>query len=140
MISRTIIIKALPSIVWSVLTDPELIKRWISDYEVSIQTNWKEQNLIIFRGDLHGITYENTGTILQFIPDKVLTYTHLSSLSQLPDVPENHSIIEFRLTPLQEQTVLTLIQSNFATETIFKHWEFYWNVTLDLLKKTAEIQ
>ncbi|HEY8894738.1 MAG TPA: SRPBCC domain-containing protein, partial [Niastella sp.] len=78
------------------------------------------------------------GTVLQFEPGKVLSYSHLSSLSRLPDQPNNYTVITFNLAPLQDQTSLTLTINNFPTETIYRHLDFYWRTTLVMLKKFTE--
>jgi hypothetical protein len=36
------------------------------------------------------------------------------------------------------KTLLTLLQSNCRTYEIYAHWNFYWMVTLDILKKLLE--
>jgi uncharacterized protein YndB with AHSA1/START domain len=140
-IDRTIIIKAPPSAVWDTLTNPDLIKQWMGEPEVEIEiiTDWKVGSPIVTRG-FHHIRFENKGTVLQFEPDKVLRYSHLSSLSRLPDKPENYSITEFSLTPLENQTSLTLSLTNFPTESIFKHLDFYWRTTLEIIKRLVEKQ
>jgi hypothetical protein len=65
-------------------------------------------------------------------------YSHLSSISRLPDEQENYSIVAFRLQPKEDETLLTLTLSNFPTESIYQHLAFYWNVTLETLKKMIE--
>jgi uncharacterized protein YndB with AHSA1/START domain len=138
IVSKTIHINAPPLEVWEILTDPELMKKWMFETEINIITDWKVGNPIVIRGSLHRINFENKGTVLQFEPEKILQYNHLSSLSRLPDKPENYSIIEFRLAPIRNQTTLTLTVSNFPTETIHKHLAFYWNVTLEIFKRMIE--
>ena len=138
IVSKTILINAPTLKVWETLTNPELMKKWMSETEINIITDWQIGNPIIMRGSLHRINFENKGIVLQFEPEKILQYNHLSSLSRLPDKPENYSIIEFRLAPIKNQTMLTLTVSNFPTETIYKHFVFYWNVTLEILKRMIE--
>ena len=58
----------------------------------------------------------------------------------MSDTLENYSILEFRLTPINKATRLTFTERNFATETIYKHSEFYWNTTLEILEKLPEKQ
>jgi uncharacterized protein YndB with AHSA1/START domain len=140
IVTKTVHINAPTSVVWEALTNPELIKKWMSETEINILTDWQVGNPFIIRGILHRIKFENKGTVLQFEPEKILQYSHLSSLSKLPDKPENYSIIEFSLTPMNHQTTLTLTASNFPTETIYKHFAFYWNVTLEILKRMIEKQ
>jgi uncharacterized protein YndB with AHSA1/START domain len=138
MMSKTITIHAPTSKIWEALTNPDLMKKWMSELEIEILTDWKVGNLVVIRGKLHGIKFENKGRVLQFEPEKILQYSHLSSLSRLPDKPENYSVFDFRLTPKEDLTLLTLTVSNFPTESIFKHLAFYWNVTLEIFKRMIE--
>lgn len=138
---KTIQIQAHDSTVWNTLTDPKLMKQWMgeSEMDIDIQTDWRINSPIVISG-FHHAKFENKGIVLQYEPNRKLMYTHFSSLSRLPDKPENHSIIEFTLTPLENQTSLTLTISNFPTETIFKHLEFYWRTSLEMLKTFIEKQ
>lgn len=127
--------------VWQQLSTPELMKKWMMpDLEIDIITDWKVGNPMMIRGKMNGRNFENQGTVLKFEPEVVLQYTHLSSLSKLPDRPESYSIVEFNLQPSVNSTVLSLTLSNFPTESIYKHLTFYWNVTLEILKKIIEEQ
>ena len=138
-IEKTIIIRTNPSIVWKTLTEPDLMKQWMGEVEMEIEIkgNWKVNSPIVISG-FHHVKFENKGRVLQFDPNRTLTYSHLSSISRLPDKPENYSIIEFTLTPLDNHTSLTLTVSNFPTETIFKHLDFYWRTTLEIIKNFIE--
>jgi hypothetical protein len=89
---------------------------------------------------MNGKDFENRGTVLQHEPERRLQYSHLSSISRLSDRPESYSIIGFQLQPLGERTILTLSLSNFPNESIYKHLSFYWNVTLEVLKRMIEEQ
>lgn len=137
---KAITINASTSHVWHFLTTPELMKKWMisDDIEINISTDWKVGNPMTIRGNMSGKNFENNGTVLQFEPEKTLEYSHLSSTSRLPNQPESYSIIEFRLQPTEDLTILTLTVSNFPTESIYKHLSFYWNVTLEVLKKMIE--
>jgi uncharacterized protein YndB with AHSA1/START domain len=138
--NKTININAPISKVWDTLTIPELMKKWMSETDINIITDWTVGSPILIRGHLHRIKFENKGTVLQFEREKILQYSHLSSLSRLADKPENYSVLEFRIAPINNQTTLTLTLSNFPTETIYKHLAFYWNVTLEILKRMIEEQ
>ena len=124
--------------VWQALTDPKLMERWMSDYTIEIEVNWEVGNAIIVNADLHGIPFQNKGKILQFEPGKKLQYTYWSTLSEQADIPENYSLLTIQLFPEENGTKLHLTQSNFIAYTTFKHWEFYWNVTLHILKNFVE--
>jgi len=138
-IENTVIINAPVHTVWDTLTQPNLMTQWMGGdtFQLNIQTSWQVNGPIIMTG-FHHLPFENKGTVLQFEPGKVLSYSHLSSLSRLPDQPENYTVITFNLAPLQDQTSLTLTINNFPTETIYRHLDFYWRTTLMMLKKFTE--
>ena len=101
---------------------------WLESGELDKNSRWSARNKI----------WEQ-GTILQFEPEKVLEYSYWSSLSQHADVPENYSVITFKLTPVDGKTILTFTQSNFETEVSYKHFNYYWNVALGLLKRLNDV-
>lgn len=138
-IDKTIIINAPSYAVWEALIDIDEMKAWMAEPELDLEiiTDWKIGNPIVIKG-FHHVRFENRGTVLQFERDKILAYNFLSSLSRLPDKPDNYSIVEFRLTPLESQTSLRLTLRNFPTEAIFRHLDFYWNTTLETMKKWIE--
>jgi len=138
IIAKTIAIHASPSKVWSALTEPALMKQWITDAEIDIISTWKTGDPIIYRGDLHGISFENKAVILQFEAEAVFEYTFWSSLSEQPDLPENYAVINFTLTSSGTDTTLAFTQTGFGTEVIYQHFNFYWNTTLYLIKKLCE--
>ena len=112
-IERTVTINAPPSVVWRALTCPDLMKQWMGEPEVKIEilTDWKVGEQIIVKG-FHHAEFENKGTVLQLEPDSMLRYSHLSSLSKLPDKAENYSVMEFRLEPSENQILLMVVVSN----------------------------
>jgi uncharacterized protein YndB with AHSA1/START domain len=136
-ITKSITIKAPISVVWQHITIPYLMKKWMldTDMELDIITDWKVGSPIIMNGKLHGMPFENKGSILQYEPEKVFEYTVLSSISELPDKPENFYHLEFELKLRENDTELILSIVNFATESIYKHLEFYWKVALEVFKK-----
>jgi uncharacterized protein YndB with AHSA1/START domain len=139
-IEKTVTINAPASAVWDALTLPHIMKQWMAepDVHVDIVTDWNVGGPISIRGVLSRVPFENRGTVLQWEPMRLLRYSHLSSLSRLPDRPENYSIFEFRLTPLDERTSLVLTIENFPTEVILRHLDFYWRTTVEVLKKMIE--
>lgn len=138
VIDLSIGIKAASAEIWDTLTKPDLMKQWMSETDINIITDWKIGSPITIRGELHSASFENKGFVLQFKTAENLVYSHLSSLSDLEDKTGNYSIIEFKLTPAETQTILSLKLSNFPTESIYRHLAFYWRVTLELLKKFIE--
>lgn len=137
--SATVTINSEPTEVWSILTDPERMKKWIGepDMEIEVHTGWEVDSPILIRG-FHHVKFENKGRVLKYEKERRLSYSHLSSVSRLPDKQENYSILEFTLTPVENHTLLILNIENFPTETIRKHLEFYWKTTMLVIKENVE--
>ncbi|GAB3547594.1 SRPBCC family protein [Spirosoma fluminis] len=139
--STAVTIQAEPADVWTALTNPDSMVQWLGEPEMNIEvhTNWEIGAPILIRGFHHG-PFENKGIVLHYDKEKTVSYSHLSSASDLPDRPENYSIFEFNLTPTGKDTLLALTIENFPTETIRNHLEFYWRTTVVLLKERIEKQ
>ena len=139
IIESEITINASPSAVWKALTDPGRMKQWMGEPEMNIEisVDWQAGAPIVITG-FHHVKFVNRGTVLQVEPEKILKYNYLSSISRLPDKPENYTVIGFRLTPVNDRTRLTLSLNNFPTESILKHIGFYWKTTLGILKNHVE--
>ena len=137
--TKSVDINAPDHVVWEALTNPELMKQWMAEPEMELEiiTDWKIRSPIVFKG-FHHAKFENKGIVLKCEQNKILQYTHSSSLSRLPDKPENYSVLEFVLIPSDIHTTLVLTIRNFPTTAIFKHLEFYWASTLEIFKKFAE--
>lgn len=138
-IRLTASIAAPPATVWRLLTDPAQMVRWLGEPEMGIEvaTDWAVGGPIRVSG-FHHVRFVNKGIVLAFEPERLLRYSHLSSVSRLPDVPESYTILEFALTPADGGALLAVSLDGFPTESIFKHFELYWRVTLGILKDLAE--
>ena len=126
--------------VWRALTDPVLVRQWAAEPELNLEvvTDWQVGSPIIMKG-FHHVRFENHGTVLHVQPNTFLQYTHLSSISRLPDRPENYTRIAFRLSPSDDgATSLNVELENFPTDSIFRHLDFYWRVTIEVLKRFIE--
>ena len=96
--------------VWKALTDPALIKEYF--FGTNVDTDWRPGSPIFFRGSWEGKAYEDKGAILEAVTEKRLSYTYWSSMSGVPDVPENYKTVTFELSQEGTQTLLKLNQSN----------------------------
>lgn len=137
-ISKSISIQADAPSVWNLLVEPASIKVWFSDCDLEVSVDLVMGGGIMSRGDWHGIALENKGKIVALEDGKRLAYKHWSSLSQLPDSEENYTLIRYDLTAAAEGTTLALRQENLLTPEIHGHWNFYWNMALDRIKRLAE--
>jgi uncharacterized protein YndB with AHSA1/START domain len=135
---RSIGIIAPPQKVWHVLTDRVSIKTWMLDAETELIYNGEAGSPIRISGKLHDVPFNNKGTVLRFEPNKVFEYDFWSSLTGTADTSENYSVITFDLHETGGGTLLKVTQTNFVSEFMYKHWEFYWNSVLHVLKKMSE--
>jgi uncharacterized protein YndB with AHSA1/START domain len=136
--NKTVLINAPAKDIWGVLTIPALMNQWMSESPLNIITTWRVGDPFIITGVHYNMRFENKGLVLRFEPYKHLSYTHLSSISALPDVPESYSVLTFTLAEQERSTSLTLSITNFPTEAIYKHLAFYWNVTLEKIRMLLE--
>ena len=132
------VIQASPDVVWKALTNREIIKKYFFGTEAI--SDWKVGSSLIFQGEWEGKTYQDKGTILAAEPGKMLQYNYWSGFSGLEDVPENYSLVTYRLSSGTEpdQTTLVLTQEGFAGEEALAHAEGGWTMVLDNLKKLLE--
>lgn len=139
-IIKTVVIDAEPAKVWHALTAPELIPQWMSDEELTVSLEGHAGGAIMIRGLLHGMPFENRGTVRSFEPAKRFAYSYWSTLSasRLADAPENHTLVSFALAPADGGTLLTLTLSDFAEPAIRPHANLYWGPTLQILKAVCE--
>jgi hypothetical protein len=115
------------------------MKQWLGEEQMNIEVNtsWKLGTPIYISG-FHHVQFEVRGRIVEFKFPAKLSYTHLSSVSNLPDAACNYTTIEFFLTPVTEGVELKVQLNNFPTESIYKHLHFYWMTTLTNIKMIAE--
>jgi uncharacterized protein YndB with AHSA1/START domain len=129
-------IDASPQEVWDALIDPDRIEEYMFGTRVS--TDWEVGSPIIWRGDWQGKQYEDKGEILEYQPQRRLSYSHYSPLSGEPDLPENYHTVTIDLAPYEKGTTVTLAQDNNATEEAREHSEANWQSMLDGLKEHLE--
>ncbi len=131
-----ITIRADAARVWSALTDPAQISKYLFGTETV--TDWKVGSPIIFRGEWQGTRYEDKGEILRFVPGRALEYTYWSSMSGKKDRPENYSRVKFNLSRASGGTRLAVTQDNAGDEKSRDHSEQNWRSVLETMKKLIE--
>jgi len=134
--TTSVLVATSPATVWRALTDPEVVGEVF--FGAEIDTDWQPGSPITFSGQWQGREFHDHGEILDAEPGQFLRFTHFSPLSGLPDVPENHHIVTFELTPAEDDTRVTLTQSNAGSEEERKHSEQIWTQVLTALKRSAE--
>jgi uncharacterized protein YndB with AHSA1/START domain len=124
--------------VWNALVTPQAIKQYM--FGTNVVSNWSEGSSIVWKGEWQGKSYEDQGKILQFKPGQRLQYSHFSSLSGLPDKPENYHTVTIDLAVEGPHTRVSLAQDNNATEEARAHSEKNWGMMLTGLKNFLEAQ
>jgi len=129
-------ISAPASEVWDALTNPKKIKQYF--FGTDAVSDWQEGSTLEFKGSWEGKEYVDKGVILKSDPPKLFQYTYLSSMSKLPDAPENYMNISYELQEDNGETMLTIKQENVANEEARKHSEENWKNVLNDLKSFIE--
>jgi uncharacterized protein YndB with AHSA1/START domain len=122
--------------IWKAITTPELIKRWF--FGVDTETDWKVGSPIVHTGEWQGKSYVDKGEILRFEPPSVLSHTHWSDLSGLPDRPENYQQVTWTLAEHDGSTELTITEINLPSEEGKAASEESWKTVLGNLKGLLE--
>lgn len=129
------IIKAPIEKVWDALINPEMIKQYF--FGSNQETTWEIGSPVLFTGEYEGKTYVEKGIVLEFVPNKKVSYSYLSSWSGLEDKPENYLLVTYEVKPVAGGTALTITQSNYDEEKA-KHSAENWTVVIDGMKKLVE--
>jgi len=132
----TIVINTHPSEVWDALTRPELIQQYL--FGTRVTTDWRVGSPITYRGTWQGKDYEDKGKVLRNEPEKLLVSTFWSSLSGVPDVPENCKTVRYEISAEGGGTRLTITQDNNDSQAEADHSEQNWKMVLDGIKKLLE--
>jgi uncharacterized protein YndB with AHSA1/START domain len=122
--------------VWTALTDPELIEKYM--FGSRVETDWREGSPIRWKGEYQGNAYEDKGEILEVQPDRRLKVTHFSPLSGKRDAPGNYHTLLYELEERQGKTHVSLSQDNNASEQEAEHSKGNWQTMLDGLKQVVE--
>lgn len=136
---HTVLAHTSPEAVWDALTDPVRMVRWMAEPELGlvVDVDWTVGGRIRLDGHLH-VDFTTHGTVLAVDRPNLLRWTQLSSVSRLPDVPENHATVEVRLAPVPTGTQVEVEVTAPTTRAIQPHMDRYWHVAVDLLREEAE--
>lgn len=121
--------------VWDALINPETVKKYF--FGSNQETDWKIGSQILWTGEYEGTPYTDKGVVLEFSPNKKLSYSYLSSWSGLEDKPENYLSVTYEVKPIKAGTELTITQSNYDEEKA-KHSSENWAKVIDGLKQIVE--
>jgi uncharacterized protein YndB with AHSA1/START domain len=129
-------IEASPSRVWTALTDPDEIEKYM--FGSHVVTDWKPGSSIVWKGEYEGKKYEDKGEILEVEPERRLKVTHFSPLSGQEDRPENYHTLTYELEGRGQKTHVALSQDNNPTMEAAEHTKANWETMLSGLKELVE--
>jgi len=132
----SIVIHAKAGKVWDALTNPKLIKQYLFGTEAT--SEWKVGSPITYRGVWQGKSYEDKGTIVELIPNKLLRSTYWSSFSGLEDRPENYLTVIYELFEANGQTTITITTDNNPTQESADQAAGNWAQVLQAMKELLE--
>jgi uncharacterized protein YndB with AHSA1/START domain len=121
--------------IWDALTNPALVKQYF--FGTNLETDWKVGSPIYFSGVYEGKPYKDKGVVLEYSPNKSLSYSYWSNWSGMPDVEENYLTVEYGVKELDGGTELTITQTNYDSEKA-SHSEANWKSLTDELRKLVE--
>ena len=129
-------ISAARSRVWTALTDPDQIEKYM--FGSRVVTDWEQGSTIEWKGEYQGKAYEDKGKILEIEPERRLKVTHFSPLSGKEDVPANYHTLIYELEQRGDRTRVSLSQDNNGTEQEAEHSKGNWEKMLAGLKEVVE--
>ena len=87
----TIEIDASPGDVWTALTEPEQIEKYM--FGSQVVTDWQPGSPIVWKGEYEGKKYEDKGEIVEIEQARRLKVTHFSPMSGEEDIPANYHTV-----------------------------------------------
>jgi uncharacterized protein YndB with AHSA1/START domain len=134
--SADVDISAPPDRVWTALTNPEEIARYM--FGTSVESTWRPGSSITWSGEWEGKPYQDKGEILEAEPPRRLKLTHFSPLTGQEDRPENYHTVTYELTDRGETTHLALSQDNNGDQGEADRASGTWSTMLAGLKQAVE--
>lgn len=123
--------------VWRALTDPAWVKLYM--HGTTMETDWKVGSPITWKGEWKGKSYEDKGEVVEADPNKLLRYTHWSSMGGSEDLPENYHTVTYELAEQDGTTTLSLEQDNNASQEEADNMaKDNWGPVLEGLKEAVE--
>ena len=103
----------------------------------TVESDFTQGHPIVWKGTWEGKPFEDKGTILQVKALSLLQYSHWAPSSG-PDVPENRSILTWRLSQEGGEVHVTFQHENIATQAMKDHSEPTWKQLLAKMKEMLE--
>ena len=116
-VCQSIEIKASPSKVWAVLTEPEFTDQWATDFvggaEFHIESEWKPGSPVLWKDAAGNVVVQGNVTALE--PDHLLRYTAFDGRSPEKPTFKAQDGITYKLMQKNGQLTFHLMQGDFAS-------------------------
>jgi uncharacterized protein YndB with AHSA1/START domain len=122
--------------VWTALTDPDTIARYMMGSRV--KTDWQPGSTITWSGEYQGRPYEDKGEVVEVEPGRRLVVTHFSPLTGQKDEPGNYHTVRYELDEKGGRTHVSLTQDNNGSQDEAEHSAQNWSMMLNGLKDVVE--
>lgn len=135
-IEKHIVIDASPEVVFKAITDPKELTNWFPDQAVLEAKIGGKVKFSFYKeegehGDCSGAA---EGTVIEFIPNKKVSYTW--EKHSTPDFPR--TVVTWEIEEIENgRTRVNLLHTGFESGKLFKHDEG-WSYFLDRLRKYCE--
>ena len=120
------------------MIDPEIVKQYMHGTEMS--SDLQVGSPITFSGTWEGKPYRDKGTILEIIPERVLSYSYWSPLSATDDFEDNYAHVTYHISEYDDEATLTVTQDNLETEEAVVRVEENWMTVMKNIKRILEEQ
>ena len=133
-IKKTIVIDASPEVVFKAITDPEELTNWFPDQAILEPRTGGKMKFSFYKknSEKRDMDYFPEGTILEFTPNKKISYTW-----EHPDIPEfPRTVVTWELEKIDNnKTRLELLHSGFKADKMVKEHDEGWTYFLGRLEK-----
>jgi uncharacterized protein YndB with AHSA1/START domain len=136
-VTGSIIINAPAANIWEALTNPDKIVLYTGS---NTSVDWHTGSSISWKGEMHGMPFENKGKVLEVKSNHLLKYTYWSGMGGDTDLPENYSEITYSLTPIDNNNIeLKYTRINIPTEIETQIFQGHIQSMLGEIKKLSEL-
>jgi hypothetical protein len=101
--------------VWAAITRPDMVKLW--QYGSVLNTTWALETPIRFTTAWGDKVFEQCGSVISFLPNKMLKYSLFAPRQDLLDSPENYFFMSYVLEENAGKTILSIIQDDPRPQT-----------------------
>ena len=141
-IKKSIVINASPEVIFKAITDPNELTNWFPDQAILEPKVGGKMKFGFYKNSKRGNQdhgrdkdYFHEGTIIEFIPNKKISYTWEDSYE--PDFPR--TVVTWELEEIENnKTSLKLLQTGFKADGKVKQYDEGWSHFLNELKKYCE--